>query len=302
MISICIPIFNQNITQLVNDLHSQAELLNIEYEILLFDDCSPNLECKIQNREITILSNVTYRELEQNIGRSAIRNLLAKEAKFQYLIFMDCDAEICSNDFLTNYIPLCRPNIVCSGGCVYSEKTPPADKYLRWYVGRKREMHSTSFRSKNASFQFTAFNVLLDKALLLACPFSERINQYGHEDTLLGIEFEKLGAEFVHINNPLVHIGIDSTDIFLKKTNLAIQNLVKIEKFESYDSFYKSVRLLRIYKRLQTFGLIKISSYILSRIEPLIIRNLKSKKPKLFLFDLYKLNQLIINKSNASLF
>lgn len=297
MISICIPIFNKNITQLVNDLHSQAELLNVNYEILLFDDCSPLIECKEQNRKLASLSNVTYRELEQNIGRSAIRNLLATESKSKYILFIDCDAEICNSKFLNNYLPYCQPNIVCSGGCTYTKTAPSPEKYLRWYIGTKKEDRSASLRTKNCASQFTAFNLLIERKLVLSCPFDERIKQYGHEDTLLGIQLKKLGANFVHIDNPLIHMGIDTADDFLLKTKQAVINLLEIKRLSNSDDFRKSVRLLRIHDKMEKYHLIGLLTFILPKVENLLIKNLKGKKPRLLFFDLYKLNCLLTRKA-----
>lgn len=297
MLSICIPIYNQNITQLVNDLHSQAESLNTDYEILLIDDCSSALEVKETNKKLAGLSHTTYKELPKNIGRSAIRNLLAKETTFNHILFIDCDAEVCSDTFLKTYLPECKPNIVCCGGCAYSKTPPSPDRYLRWYIGTKREDRPVSDRVKSAAAQFTAFNLLIDKSLILACPFDERITQYGHEDTLLGIELQKLNANFSHIDNPLIHAGIDETTIFLEKTDLAIKSLVTIQELFENDSFTDAVRILRTYDKLNSYKLIPILNFLLPKAKDFFIRNLKSQKPKLLYFDLYKLCCLLKYKN-----
>lgn len=297
MLSICIPIYNQNITQLVNDLHSQAESLNTDYEILLIDDCSTALELKETNRKLASLSHTIYKELQKNIGRSAIRNLLAKEAKFSHILFIDCDAEVCSDTFLKTYLPECKPNIVCCGGCAYSKNPPSQEKYLRWYIGTKREDRPVSDRAKSAAAQFTAFNLLIDKSLILACPFDERITQYGHEDTLLGIELQKLNADFSHIDNPLIHAGIDDTAIFLEKTDLAIKSLVTIQKLFENDSFTNAVRILRTYDKLNSYKLIPILNFLLPKGKDFFVRNLKGQNPKLLYFDLYKLCCLLKYKN-----
>ncbi|MFR9165283.1 MAG: hypothetical protein ACLVKO_03265 [Dysgonomonas sp.] len=42
MISICIPIYNCCVSELVSDLKKQADIVNIPYQILLIDDFSEN--------------------------------------------------------------------------------------------------------------------------------------------------------------------------------------------------------------------------------------------------------------------
>ncbi len=41
--------------------------------------------------------------LPKNVGRARIRNLFLKYAKGQYLLFLDSDGEIISNQFIQNY-------------------------------------------------------------------------------------------------------------------------------------------------------------------------------------------------------
>lgn len=101
MLSVLIPIYNYDCRRLINSLSAQAENLDVEYEILAFDDGSSLfLE---ENREVKNLPHVVYRELGKNIGRSAIRNLLADEARYPYLVFMDCDMQVVSDSYLKNY-------------------------------------------------------------------------------------------------------------------------------------------------------------------------------------------------------
>ena len=88
MISICIPVYNFNITSLVNELSNQVNSLNIPCEIIVIDDCSENFK-RINKIEC---EKHTYIELSENIGRARIRNLFLKYAKYEYLLFLDCDS------------------------------------------------------------------------------------------------------------------------------------------------------------------------------------------------------------------
>lgn len=103
MLSILIPIFNFDVRPLVSDLHGQCEAAGIGYEILCFDDGSTP-EFKQKNKEIWKRPNVIYREMPKNLGRSAIRNALGKAARFEYLLFMDCDSRVVSPDFIQKYL------------------------------------------------------------------------------------------------------------------------------------------------------------------------------------------------------
>ena len=101
-LSILIPVYQENCIKLVSDLLNQTKRLSIDSEILVFDDCSP-IKCE-DNRTLSDMERVTYRELEQNIGRSKIRNLLADTASGDVLIFLDGDSGIVREDFIQKYV------------------------------------------------------------------------------------------------------------------------------------------------------------------------------------------------------
>ena len=105
MISICIPIYNFNVVELVKKLIHQSNQLKIVYEVLCIDDGSENI-WKEQNQSLNKLENVNYYELKNNLGRSKIRNMMAKEAKHDFLLFLDCDSALISDTFISNYVYL----------------------------------------------------------------------------------------------------------------------------------------------------------------------------------------------------
>ena len=88
MISILIPIYNVDVTELVNELNQQANSLSSEIEIICIDDCSSNNEVKSNNQNLKNLEIVSYTELSKNIGRGAIRMKLAESAKYKTLLFL----------------------------------------------------------------------------------------------------------------------------------------------------------------------------------------------------------------------
>ena len=106
MLSILIPTFNYDITALVVEVHKQSKSCNIVFEILVFDDASRDLEIKKNNASINTLENTSYTILKSNIGRSAIRNKLAKSAQYSWLLFLDADVMPSSSNFIENYIKL----------------------------------------------------------------------------------------------------------------------------------------------------------------------------------------------------
>ena len=101
-LSICIPVFNFDVNDLVNDLQSQINSENLDAEIILIDDASNQEFISINENIQAKVSQFIF--LDKNIGRSKIRNLFLKYVQSEYLLFLDCDGKIISKTFLKNYI------------------------------------------------------------------------------------------------------------------------------------------------------------------------------------------------------
>ncbi len=283
MLSILIPTYNYNCSELVHELHRQANKLGINYEIIIADDASTSHLEKIQ--KLQELSHCRVIELSENVGRSRIRNLLADVATYPYLLFMDCDAKMNSPLFIENYLPYCIPHCVVVGGTTYDPTEQDSIYSLRLKYGRKRE--------SNQAFQhyFTTFNFMIDKRLFQTVRFNEDILDYGHEDSLFGLEIAR-HTTIQHINNPLIHNGLDSNDRFLEKTEKATHNLLQLYNDESHAELVDASKLLRTYIQLKQAHLVSFIAWCFKLCKPLLTKNLMSRNPSLFLFDLYKIGHL----------
>ena len=166
MLSILIPTFNYDITALVVEVHKQSKSCNIVFEILVFDDASTDLEVIKNNASINALENTSYTILKSNIGRSAIRNKLAKSAQYSWLLFLDADVMPSSSDFIENYINLKNYKYeAVFGGFIYSKKNENYSSKLRWVYGKKYEQLDAEKRNKNP-YQITiTANVLIKKSI-----------------------------------------------------------------------------------------------------------------------------------------
>jgi glycosyltransferase involved in cell wall biosynthesis len=297
VISICIPIYNFDVTALVHDLHAQGEAAGTPFQIILMDDASRD-EFRIKNRELASLKNVEHIQLRSNLGRTGIRNLLAETAVYRYLLFIDCDSQVVSNDYLELYFPFCRPGIICSGGRAYLDAPEDERLNLHWRVGVTKEITSAEQRSIQPNKSFMSCNFLIDKKIFQTVRFDERLKGYCNEDTLFGIELERNGIVIHHIDNPLCHIGLESSVEFLAKIENGIRNLHKIDRMLEGDPlFVKSVTIMRHYHRLKKLKLPPLISLAYRIAEKPIRANLFGKNPSIKLYDLYKLGYLCYTRN-----
>jgi glycosyltransferase involved in cell wall biosynthesis len=180
MLSICIPIYNRDCTALVGELISQAVADAIEIELILIDDASSERMIKRVNETLSQSKKVVYVELEQNIGRAAIRNLLANKAKYDYLLFLDCDVWPYTKSFIVNY---CRcieaGKQVVVGGRQYREEEYTPQTKLHYRYGSKRESKLAEYRNKHPYDAFVTGNFLIRKEIIQKVKFEDKLKQYG---------------------------------------------------------------------------------------------------------------------------
>ncbi|MFW5707379.1 MAG: glycosyltransferase family 2 protein [Bacteroidota bacterium] len=289
MISICIPVYNYDVRKLVFHLHRQATTEGIAFEILLYDDASVD-SYKILNRECTTLPHLHLTELTRNAGRSAIRNLLAKKAKYPWLIFMDCDSECPDDAYIKKYISNNGKEGVVCGGRIYHSTPPNDDTYLHWLFGTRREVKPCLERAKKPNHSFMTNNFMISASIMKKIRFNESLLGYGHEDTLFGLELLKNNIHIRHIDNPLIHVGLQNSREFLCKTREGTRNLLKVYAIVKRDKdLPEMVKLLKMWSLLRRLGLCYPTGSILKRMESTLERNLTGKRPRMLYLDLYKL-------------
>lgn len=227
MLSICTPVYNYDARPLVLELLRQSESLEGEVEILAYDDGSEEA-CRVLNRELAAHPAVRYVELPTNLGRAAIRNRMAHDARYGTLILVDVDSWP-NPDYLINYLQQPDAEVVV-GGTTYSA-TAPADPALalHWNYGRKREALTPALRAPHPYLHFQSNNFRVHRPFFLAHPFPD-VKGYGHEDTLWGQLLAPSSTKIAYIDNPVTHLGLETAEAFLRKQEQAVQSLRELRK------------------------------------------------------------------------
>jgi hypothetical protein len=294
MISICIPVHNFNIQKLVDKLSGLGVKSGIPFEIIVIDDLSAD-----DYRELNagFCKQHKYIKLDRNIGRARIRNLFPGYSKYQKLLFLDCDSEIISDDFLDRYIIEIKKNespVIC-GGRIYPKDKPPPDMRLRWKFGIERESFSAYVRGKSPFRYFMTNNFLIDRDVLMNIKFDERIVRYGYEDTLFAYRLMKNHIEIKHTDNQVIHFCMETNSDFIGKTEQSIVNLVNILDYINHDKdFIDNIRILRVYNRLERLYLTAILRFFFRIMRPPLRFLLERGLTRLWFFDFYKLGLLTV--------
>lgn len=255
-LSICIPVYNFNCIKSVEALCDQIRLLNLDAEVRVVDDAS--------NKDLTELlnfkhPNYNYEKLVYNLGRSRVRNYLAKRSKYNHILYLDGDSGI-KDGFLDIYAKqiLKTPNAVICGGRYHAEK-PCKSQILRYRYGLQFEEVNAEQRKKHPYKSFMTNNFIAPKQILIDIPFNEKISLYGQEDTFFGYELNKNNIDIVHINNPITHLDIDTNLTFIEKTKNSIKNLIRLQnlhpEFIEYSKLLNFIENNKILKSLFTKNL-----------------------------------------------
>ena len=163
-LSILIPTFNDPCSTLVRNLHQQAEALGMTYEILVADDGSTQEKVLEENRSINALPHCQLIERGVNAGRASIRNFLAQQARYAWLLFIDSDMVVCRNDYLRKYAS-CEETPIVDGGVVIGACKPGNLRSL--YEKAAESQHTPEERQLSPYRDFHTANFMIKRTLML---------------------------------------------------------------------------------------------------------------------------------------
>lgn len=231
-IAVLIPIYNWNISKLLQELCSQIASNGFENDIslCLLDDFSSeefsfdytDIICHFAKMGVSIC----YKSNEVNLGRSVTRNKLLEFSSSDYCLLLDSDVIPDASDFLLeyyNYALSSKFDIVC-GGVSYKQAVDP-DLEFGFYLYQGRNISEKPSAIRNVSpwkWIFTA-NVMVKRNVFEAIPFSDRFSGYGYEDIEWGIRLAQ-SVSIIHIDNTVTHLGLLNDALYQNKMKDSIKN------------------------------------------------------------------------------
>ena len=223
-LSILIPTYCSDCRLLAAELSRQAEAVEgLYFELIVADDGSPDRESVERCREVGRLSHCRFIERSENSGRAAIRNFLAHEARYEWLLFLDCDMTIPDRHFLKNYLEYEGEEPIVYGGYIVGDGEPSCLRYL--YEKQCEPQHQATERRKRPYQHFHTCNFLVRREVILAHPFDERFRHYGYEDVLFGKQLRQAGITIGHIANPTGFFTFEDNPHFVAKTEEGLRTL-----------------------------------------------------------------------------
>ena len=290
-ISILIPCFNRFCTSLVKALLDVASATQsprhdvFGFEIIVADDKSTRVGCVEANRAINTLPHCRLLEMDHNVGRAEIRNVLARSARHEWLVFLDCDVNIVNPDFLLNYLLCDEKHEVVYGGV----SLPPYGKRFRGnlrYQYEKRCLPKFSVENRLAQpYQsFRTCNFMVKRQTLLSHPFDSRIRTYGYEDVLFGKSLTAAHISVHHIDNPVEIDDFEDNSNFMYKTEEAMQTLFRMRHLMDGYSL-----ITHYAAKIDAWNMRRPLLSFFERFGKTLRKSLRGRHPSVRVYNLYRL-------------
>lgn len=280
MLSILIPVYQHDCTRLVTELHAQATECGVPFEIVLAEDGSEPMA------DYTALNLPQLRHIlrKNNVGRAAIRNYLFTEAKYPWVLMLDCDVTLPDNLFVKRYLDETHANLPCCicGGNRFPEQLPPEGYRLRYTYEKHLEKKYTTYylnSDPHAPFWTSAFFIHRDLLTKKNVYFDERYKGYGYEDVQFGKDLRKANILIYYINNPILCEDLIDDETYLKKIDESLRTLLRFRtELQSESS------LLQALDNLHYHPLLKF-----------IVKHLSLRRflPNYYAFQYYRLRHLL---------
>ena len=197
---------------------------DIDYEILVADDASPDKDAIERNQAINTLPHCRYIVKEQNTGAADTRNFLGRNSRYRWLLFMDCDIVIPDGHFLERYVTDGHEGVVNGGICIVDNNSLRHN--LRYLYEKSAEpTHTAERRQSNRYHEFRSTNFLIDREVFKASPFDERFTRSGYEDVLFGKILKQRKVPITHIDNPVMMTSFETNPDYVTKIERSMRTL-----------------------------------------------------------------------------
>lgn len=289
MVSVLIPVYNYDVIDLVNAVHKQLELCNIIFEIKCLDDASA-IEFQTQKQAVEQLTYVSYHISKTNQGRIATRQQLADAARFDYVIFLDADVLPKSDHFIKNYLLYIDSNYdAIYGGIAYKDEPPSPDSMLRWTYGRLNETVPALQRNRTPYKSIVSANFLMKTSIFKTV--NSKINYSGYgSDNHFSDHLKKENVLIFHIENEVYHLGIEKSETYLKKKEVAATALIELYRTQPRNAHDN--QLLILFAKLKRFKLNYPVSFFFKLANSILKKNLLSAKPNVKVLQLYRISYM----------
>ena len=218
-LSVLIPYYRDDPRPALADL----QLQNVDpkqVEILIYDDGSgdPELNRKVCADVKQAAMPVHLFMAAENRGRSFARNYLKRNARADWVLFLDADMRPESTAFIADYITEIHKGEadIIFGGFTVPTETDDPERELHRAFSMVSDCLSLSERKAKGPQYVCSSNLCVRGDVIDAEPFDPEFSGWGWEDSEWAARVAAR-YELVHIDNPALHLGLETTDTLLSR-------------------------------------------------------------------------------------
>jgi len=295
MISILIPVHNYQISVLVNEIHRQMSLTNVDFEILCFDDKSEKYVAE-NKLAIDSLSFAKIIISKENIGRTKSRQALCNASSYDWLLFLDADVMPKNDQFIATYLDKLNSGYeAIFGGIAYKSSKPNKEAILRWKYGRTCEEVDGKKRNLKPYQQVVSANFIIKKDIFNMINSKIDAKGYGLDNHFAAL-LKQNSTKILHINNEVYHLGLENNMTYIKKAEDCIITLLSL--YNEGMMVQHNNKLLSTFVFLKRIKMNYFMSFIYKKFNSIITKNLLSNNPKILLLQFYKLSYICFKDLN----
>lgn len=255
VLSVLVPFLRDDPTKLLLALEAdQGEHIH-RIEIIILDDGTNDVTLTRKLQGLVDRSHLATRLLsaKDNLGRSKGRNLLASQARGEYLLFIDADMLPDHADFLRSWLSHIDDHTPAAtfGGFSVTQASTAPEYAVHRSMAQKSDCVPASVRSQQPEKHVFTSNLLIRKDVFLQNPFDEDFQGWGWEDVEWAMRVAKTHA-ITHIDNTATHLGLDTVPALMSKYRQSATNFARIACLHpQYVARYPSYRIAQKLKALR---------------------------------------------------
>lgn len=285
MLTIFIPKYQPQGLALVRELAREIDAIDVAVEILvMWEGNEGEIEpaCVVQAKEVKYCRAIRK---PRNTPSHKVRQLLFAEAKYENILLLESDVFPVYNNFLVRYVDAIQAADIVCGGTRYRNDGAKRINPLRWLYGKNYENKTAFVRAQEPYSSINTKSFLINRTFMSHLLYEDNFTVSG--DRLLAIQAKRLDARVVHIENPVFHDDYDSSEEFLSKVRLSIDNICfHMEDMLDFPG------LVQVYYRTKAFHMQGLLRWTYRTFEKPMRRHLLGQHPTLKVFNLYRLSYM----------
>ena len=251
-LSVLIPFFRDDPTDLIQALDEDGRSLDGSVELVVLDDGTGDeaLAERVRSAILAARTPARFIHLKTNEGRSKGRNRLAAAARGGSFLFLDSDMRPDDRRFLSTWAQLVAREdpAVAFGG--FSLLQAPTDRAFAVHRAMSQRSECVPYfeRAKAPEKYVYTSNLLVRRDVFESEAFDDGFSGWGWEDVEWAMRVARR-FPVVHLDNAATHLGLESADRLASKYEQSVANFARVVSrhpdFVSTYPSYKAARLLK---------------------------------------------------------